>query len=90
MHDVLYHPVHHVLPQQPDLHTHDKMGEGRLSAFNPSISTSGIEGFSLKELEKTWQELASSEMRLKMMDSLKLHKVGFNDVENFNLGLVYN
>ena len=25
-----------------------------------------------------------------MMETLQLHKVGFNDVENFNLGLVFN
>ena len=66
------------------------MSEGFTNPINTSISTSGIEGLSLKELEKIWQDLTNSEMRLKMMEILKLHKVGFNDVENFNLGLVFN
>ena len=39
---------------------------------------------------KIWEELAASETRLKMMDKLAHFKVGFNDVENFNMGLVYN
>ena len=39
---------------------------------------------------KIWEELAASEARLKMMDRLTHFKVGFNDVENFNIGLIYN
>ena len=45
--------------------------------------TSGIEGLSLGDMEKTWQDTAAS-------DSLKKYQVGFNDVEYFNLGLQYN
>ena len=87
--EVLHQQVHLVLPQQPALLAHQVMGEGYLQQSS-SIITSGIEGYSLKELERIWQDLASSEMRLKMMDTLQLHKVGFNDVENFNLGLIFN
>ena len=57
---------------------------------NPSDKTSAIEGYSLGELEKIWKDLTASEMRLRMMDRLQRYKVGFNDVENFNLGLIYN
>ena len=66
-----------------------KLGGGS----NPSITrsiTSAIEGYSLGELEKIWKELTSSEMRLKLMNTLQRYKVGFNDVELFNLGLVFN
>ena len=41
-------------------------------------------------MEVTWKNLAASESRLKMMDKLRTLKVGFNDVEHFNLGLLYN
>ena len=66
------------------------MSRGFKQTTNLSIITSAIEGKSLGEIEKTWQELAASEMRLKMMDSLIKFKVGFNEVEYFNLGLKYN
>ena len=55
-----------------------------------SIKTSTVEGTSLEEMEKIWKELTASEQRLKMMEKLQSIKVGFNDIENFNLGLVYN
>ena len=57
---------------------------------NLSIITSGIEGTSLGEMEKTWKEATASEMRISLMDSLNKYQVGFNDVEQFNLGLLYN
>ena len=41
-------------------------------------------------MERIWEELAISEARIRMMDRLATHKVGFNDVEYFNLGVVYN
>ena len=66
------------------------MSRGSNPKPNPSIITSAIEGSSLGEMERTWRDLAASEMRLNMMDSLKKYKVGFNDVEYFNLGLKYN
>ena len=56
----------------------------------PRLLTSAIEGLSLGEMEGVWQGLAASEMRIWMMDRLLKIKVGFNDVESFNLGLVYN
>ena len=66
------------------------MSRGSTSKPNPIVITSAIEGLSLGEVEKTWRDLAASEMRLNMMDSLKKYKVGFNDVEFFNLGLKFN
>ena len=41
-------------------------------------------------MEKVWKELTTSEMRLNMMSRLQKIQVGFNDIENFNLGLIYN
>ena len=55
-----------------------------------SYSTSDTEGTSLGESEKVWREIASTEMRLALMDNLIANKVGFNDIEMFNLGLEYN
>ena len=49
-----------------------------------------MEGQSLGEMEKVWRAAATTEMRITLMDSLEKAKVGFNDVENFNLGLAYN
>ena len=52
--------------------------------------TSDIEGESLGEMEKVWSEVASTEMRINLMDNLIHNKVGFNDVEMFNIGLENN
>ena len=52
--------------------------------------TSDPEGKSLGESEKIWREIASTEMRIALMDNLISNKVGFNDVEMFNLGIEYN
>ena len=41
-------------------------------------------------MERVWEEVAVSEARIRMMDRLAIHKIGFNDVEHFNLGLVFN
>ena len=66
------------------------MGGGKVSHLNFSLFTSASEGKSLGELEGIWQDLAASEARINMMDKLITYKVGFNDVENFNLGLIFN
>ena len=66
------------------------MSRGNPKFKSLSSKTSAIEGHSLGELEKVWEDLAASEARIKMMDKLALFKVGFNDVENFNLGLIFN
>ena len=62
---------------------------GKLHNLNLSLETSGSEGYSLGELEKLWTNLAASEARINMMDKLATYKVGFNDVENFNLGTYF-
>ena len=59
-------------------------------AKHSTVFTSGIEGFSLGEMTKTWKDTTTSEMRINLIDSLNKYQVGFNDVENFNLGLLYN
>ena len=41
-------------------------------------------------MEKVWKELTASEMRLRMMSRLQKIQVGFNDIEIFYLGLIYN
>ena len=65
-----------------------------MSRGNPKIeldiNTSASEGPSLGELERVWIEIAKTEMRIQLMDSLNSMQVGFNDVEMFNLGLEYN
>ena len=40
-------------------------------------------------MEKVWRDTASSEMRLYLMDSLRKIQVGFSDVENFRVGLIF-
>ena len=52
--------------------------------------TSDTEGYSLGEMERVWSEIASTEMRINLMDNLIHNKVGFNDVEMFNLGFETN
>ena len=66
------------------------MSRGTPSSKSYSSKTSAMEGHSLGELEKVWEDLAASEARIRMMDKLAAFKVGFNDVENFNLGLRFN
>ena len=61
-------------------------GIGNFNKLKSSLHTSAIEGSSLGEI---WAKLKESEMRLRMMDTLRRLKVGFNDVESFNLGLEY-
>ena len=57
---------------------------------NYSHLTSGIEGLSLGDMEKTWQDTTASEMRISLMDNLNKYQMGFNDIEQFDLGLLYN
>ena len=44
------------------------------------------EGVSLGEMERVWNEVDKSEMRITLMDSLKEIKVGFNDIEYLGCG----
>ena len=57
---------------------------------NYSDFTSKIEGSELGEMRQIWKETAASEMRLNLMVELKGKKLGFNEIENFSLGLKYN
>ena len=82
------HQVPHLL-HQPE-HITLKMSKGYNQNPNLRLNTSAIEGINLGEMEKAWKNLAASEMRLQMMDTLMRYKVGFNDIEYFNLGLVFN
>ena len=77
-HQVLHH-LH-----QPD-HITPRMSKGYNQNPNLRFNTSAIEGINLGEMEKAWKNLAASEMRLQMMDTLIRYKVGFNDIEYFNL-----
>jgi hypothetical protein len=46
-----------------------------------------MEGLDLSAMSKTWQDLATSEMRLHLMTELGKINVGFAEVEEFSLGL---
>ena len=63
------------------------LARGSKNKYILSDLTSDTEGESLGEMEKVWSEVASTEMRINLMDNLIHNKVGFNDVEMFNLGL---
>ena len=54
------------------------------------ITSKYIEGKDLSEMEKLWKDIAASEVRIKLMSDLMKKQVGFNDIENFSLGLEYN
>ena len=55
---------------------------------NTLDSTPAFGGQSLGEMEVIWEKLAASEARIKLMDRLAELKVGFNEVEMFNMGLI--
>ena len=74
-----------ILPHQP-VHL-ASIARGYSNPNTISDLTSDTEGYSLGEMEKVWSEIATTEMRINLMDSLIHNKVGFNDVEMFNLGL---
>ena len=78
-----------LLPHQP-VHLAIMIARGYKNQSSFSDITSDAEGYSLGEMEGIWREIASTEMRINLMDSLIQHKVGFNDVEMFNLGLENN
>ena len=54
------------------------------------ITSKFIEGKDLSEMERLWEDIAASGVRIKLMLDLKQKKIGFNDIENFSLGLEYN
>ena len=66
------------------------LARGCKNTYSTSDSTSDTEGSSLGEMEGVWREIASTEMRINLMDNLIYNKVGFNDVEMFNIGLENN
>ena len=41
-------------------------------------------------MNKVWSDIAVSEVKMRMMQELRTLNVGFNEVEEFNLGLMYN
>ena len=49
-----------------------------------------MEGQDLSAMTKIWEDLAATEMRLEMMSEPIRIKVGFADIEEFNLGLKGN
>ena len=57
---------------------------------NYSDITSLVEGPSLSVMIKVWQDIANSKMQIKLMSELSKLGIGFNEVEEFNLGLFQN
>ena len=55
-----------------------------------SSITSKIDGKDLGDLKDIWQDTAASEARLKMITVLQNKKLGFNEIQQFGLGLRYN
>ena len=70
-------------------HTPIKCPESQTTLQFSSI-TSKIDGRDLGDLSNTWRDTATSEARLKMLTVLKKKKLGFNEIEQFGLGLKYN
>ena len=52
--------------------------------------TSRLDGWELGGMIKLWKECATSEARIKMIADLKNKKLGFNEIEQFGLGLKYS
>ena len=52
--------------------------------------TSIIDGKDLGDLRDTWRDTAASEARLKMITTLQKKKLGFNEIQQFGLGLKYS
>ena len=65
------------------------MLDGGIPKNSNLFFTSAIEGKSLRELENIWKEVAASEARIKLMNKLAEIKVGFNNIESFNIGLKF-
>ena len=55
-----------------------------------SVTSAETEGQDLSAMPDIWEELARTEMRLQLMSELLKIKVGFADIEEFNLGLKGN
>ena len=66
------------------------MGPKSQNKLEFSDLTRKIRGKDLSELLKIWKDIASSEVRLKLMTELRNKNLGFSEVENFRLGLKYN
>ena len=49
-----------------------------------------MEGQNKSARTKTWQDIAKSEMHIWLLEELKRYDVGYNEVEEFCLGLKYN
>ena len=90
---------HHKLPipdhQGPPLvsqpvHLASSPARGSKNTNHSDYTSYKDEGECLGEMERVWNEVAKSEMRITLMNSLRDIKVGFNDIEYFNLGLQYN
>ena len=52
--------------------------------------TSKLEGKYLSEMQQVWRDTAASEMWMNLITDLKGRNLGFNEIENFSLGLRYN
>ena len=52
--------------------------------------TSRLDGWELGGMLKLWKECAISEARIKLIAELKNKKLGFNEIEQFGLGLRYS
>ena len=52
--------------------------------------TSRLDGWELGGMVKLWKECATSEARIKLIADLKNKKLGFNEIEQFGLGLKYS
>ena len=78
------------MPPEGTLKTKNKCSNTNKKIINTSLNTSIIEGKELGELKKLWKDIAGSEERLKLMSELKNRKIGFNEIEMFNLGLEYD
>ena len=86
---------HKIAPsQQPIMHTDLGIAE---PSHNPerkiiklSDITSRIDGRELGGMLKLWKECAISEARIKLIADLKMRKLGFNEIEQFGLGIKYS
>ena len=52
--------------------------------------TSRVDGSDLGGMLKLWKDCAASEARIKLIAELKIKNIGFNEIEQFGLGLKYS
>ena len=75
----------------PSIHTAPEIAESpSLSPKNKirySDITSRIDGSDLGGMLKLWKDCAASEARIKLIAELKTKNIGFNEIEQFGLGL---